>query len=67
MSRSPVPPLDCGATGPLDTRSMGPVVDPQPHPLRMSRRQVVCETTTDKSRDTGPYLHVYVVTVILPT
>ena len=21
----------------------------------------------DKSRDTGPYLHVYVVTVILPT
>ena len=27
----------------------------------------ICETTTDKSMDTGPYLHVYVVTVILPT
>ena len=25
------------------------------------------ETTTDKSGDTGPYLHVYVVTIILPT
>ena len=24
-------------------------------------------TTTDKSRDMGPYLHIYVVTVILPT
>ena len=28
---------------------------------------VVCETTTDKYRGAGPYLHVYVVTVILPT
>ena len=28
---------------------------------------VVCETTTDKSMDMGPYLHIYVVTVILPT
>ena len=33
----------------------------------MSGGPVVCETTTDKSRDTGPYLPVYVVKVILPT
>ena len=51
--------LDCGATG--------PVLDPEPHLCGMSRGQVVCGTATDKSRDTGPYLHVYVVTVILPT
>ena len=67
MSRSPGSPLDCGATGPLDTRSMGSVVDPEPRLRGMSRRHVVCERTTDKSRDTGPYLHVYVVTVILLT
>ena len=61
-------------TGPLDTDSRGPAPDPRgpapdPEPrLRgMSRGPVVCETTTDKSRDTGPYLHVYAVTVILPT
>ena len=33
----------------------------------MSRGPVVCGTTTDKSRNTSPYLHVYVVTAILPT
>ena len=53
--------------GPLDTDSRGPVPDPEPRLWGLSRGPVVCETTTDKSRDTGPYLHVYVVTVILPT
>ena len=32
----------------------------------MSRGPVACEITTDKSRDTGPYLHVYVVKGFLP-
>ena len=54
-------------TGPLDTDSRGPVPDTEPRLWGLSRGPVVCETTTDKSRDTGPYLHVYVVTVILPT
>ena len=45
VSGSGTGPLDYGSgTGPLDTDSRGPVV---------------CETTTDKSKDTGPYLHVY--------
>ena len=54
-------------TGHLDTDSRGPVPDTEPRLWGLSRGLVVCETTTDKSRDTGPYLHVYVVTVILPT
>ena len=35
--------------------------------MRTVSGPVSCETTTDKSRNTGPYLHVHVVTVILPT
>ena len=42
-------------TGPLDTDSRGPVPDPEPRLWGLSRGPVVCETTTDKSRDTGPY------------
>ena len=53
-------------TGHLDTDSRGPVPDTEPRLWGLSRGPVVCETTTDKSRNTGPYLHVYVVTVILP-
>ena len=34
--------------------------------MRKVSGPVVCETTTDKSRDTGPHLHVYIVTDILP-
>ena len=45
-------------TGPLGTDSRGPVPDPEPRLWRLSPGPV------DKSRDTGPYLHVYVVTVI---
>ena len=44
-------------TGPLDTVSRGPVPDPEPRLWGLSRGPVVCETTTNKSRDTGPYLH----------
>ena len=40
-------------TGPLDTNSRGPVPDPEPLLWGMSRGPVVCETTTDKPRDTG--------------
>ena len=40
-------------TGPLDTDSRGPVPDPEPRLWGLSRGPVVCETTTDKSRDTG--------------
>ena len=29
--------------------------------MRTVSGPVVCEKTTDKSRDTGPYLHVYAV------
>ena len=53
-------------TRPLDTDSRGLVPDPEPRLWGLSRGPVVCETTTDKSRDTGPYC-TYVVTVILPT
>ena len=53
-------------TGYLDTDSRGSGPDTEPRLWGLSRGPVVCETTTDKSRNTGPYLHVYVVTVILP-
>ena len=43
-------------TGPLD--SGGPVPDPRASSMRNVPGPVVCETTTDKSRDTGPYLHI---------
>ena len=45
-------------TGPLDTDSRVPVPDPEPRLWGLTRGPVVCETTTGKSRDTGPYLHV---------
>ena len=68
VSESGTGPVDYGSgTGPLDTDSRGPVRDPEPHLWGLFLGPVVCEMTTDKSRDTGPYLHVYVVTVILPT
>ena len=54
-------------TGPLDTDSSSPVPDPEPRLWGLSWGPVVCEMRTYKSRDTGPYLHVYVATVILPT
>ena len=54
-------------SGPLDTDFMGLVPDHDPRLWGLSRGQVVCETTTDMFRDTSPYLHVYVITVILPT
>ena len=50
-------------TGHLDTDSRGPVPDSEPSLSGMSRGPVVSEATTDKSIDTGPYLHIYVVTV----
>ena len=68
VSGSGTGPLDYGSgTGPLETDSRGPVPDTEPRLWGLSRGLVVCETTTDKSRDTGQYLHVYVETVILPT
>ena len=54
-------------TGLLDTDSRGPAPDSEPRLWGMSRGPVVIKTTTDKSVDTGPYLHVYVLKFILPT
>ena len=68
VSKSDTGPLNYGSdTRSLDIDSRGLVPDHKPCLSGLSRGPVVCETTTDKSRDTGPYLHVYVVTVILPT
>ena len=39
--------------GPLAPQSRGPVPDTEPRLWGMSRGPVVCETTTDKSTDTG--------------
>ena len=50
-------------TGHLDTDSRGPVPDSEPRLWGLSRGPVVSEATTDKSMDTGPYLHVYEVIV----
>ena len=46
-------------TGPLDDEARCPVPDPESRLWGMSRGPVVCETTTDKSRDTGMRVCTY--------
>ena len=43
----------------LDYEARDPVPDSEPRLWGLSRSPVVCDMATDKSRDTGPYLHVY--------
>ena len=43
----------------LDYEARDPVPDSEPRLWGLSRSPVVCDMATNKSRDTGPYLHVY--------